>query len=246
MFCFSVKGAGVTASFRVPETHTFHQTLPLPSKTMQIGLMGAALGLSIQETHAFANENSIQVSVSGKAKGTMKDLWNYRKVTTKSFSEAEMKSRPHYSVLTREYLVYPEFHFIYAAEDSAILQKIRDAFCHPVYALTAGNSDDLLKIVSVSEVSAYSPVMLSEFEHTILPGDAASKCRYDVRSLLRDKPVTFSLRMPEVYTLPTGFTFDGDVRTGVNLLPFTFISHKVTLSEPVEGYVIDGKNFVLY
>ena len=108
MYCLYVKGVGVTASFRVPETHTFHQTLPLPSRTMMIGLMGAALGLSIADAHSFVRENGISVSVYGKSRGMMKDLWNYRKVTTKSFSESEMKSRPHYSVLTREYLVYPE------------------------------------------------------------------------------------------------------------------------------------------
>ena len=246
MYCFSVSGVGVTASFRVPETHTFHQTLPLPSRTNQIGLMGAALGLSIQEVHAFAEKNGIKVSVCGKAKGIMKDLWNYRKVTTKAFNETEMKSRPHYSVLTREYLAYPTFEFVYASENPEALTQVREAFLHPVYALTAGNSDDLLKITAVSEIEDVKASMLCEFENTILPGDMASQCRYDVKSLLRDTPVTFSLRMPEVFSLPTGFTFDGDVRTGVNVSPFTFVSYKVSLREPVEGYVVNGKNYLLY
>ena len=246
MYCLYVKGVGVTASFRVPETHTFHQTLPLPSRTMMIGLMGAALGLSVADAHSFVRENGIFVSVYGKSLGMMKDLWNYRKVTTKSFSESEMKSRPHYSVLTREYLVYPEFMFVYASEDVDSLSRIRDAFKRPVYALTAGNSDDLLKVTEVSDVQTLSPQMLAEFEHTVLPGDVASKCKYDLQSILKGTPVTFSFHMPEVYSLPRDFTFEGEIRTGVNVSPFTFIRNKVSVSEPIEGFVVDGKNLVLY
>lgn len=246
MYCFYVKGVCITASFRVPETHTFHQTLPLPSKTMMIGLMGAALGLSVEEAHTFSNENGIYVSVYGKSKGIMRDLWNYRKVTVKNYSEEQIKSRAHYSVLTREFLVYPKFMFVYASENKDAIVKIHNAFMQPVYALTAGNSDDLLKITEISDVSDVNSDKLSKFENTVLPGDLSSKCKYDVKSLLMNKPVTFSLRMPEVFSLPTGFTFNGDVRSGVNLSPFTFISHEVNLSEPIDGYVLDGKNFVVY
>jgi len=247
MFCFYVKGTGVTASFRVPETHTFHQTLPLPSRTMMIGLMGAALGLSLEEAHQFADESGIRVSVSGTHQGIMKDLWNYRKVKTNNkFSAEKLKSRPHYSVLTREYLVYPSFTFVYAAETKEKLEMIRRAFESPVYALTAGNSDDLLKIQKISSIEDAQSEVLAEFENTVLPGDVSSLCTYDVKALLKDKPITFSLKMPEVFSLPTGFSFKGDIRTGVKPRPFTFVSNPVSLKEPLHGYVIGGKNYVLY
>ncbi|RBQ24047.1 MAG: hypothetical protein ALMCE001_14610 [Methanocorpusculum sp. MCE] len=246
MFCFYVKGTGVTASFRVPETHTFHQTLPLPSRTMMIGLMGAALGLSLDEAHQFADESGIRVSVSGTHQGVMKDLWNYRKVTTKEFSAEELKNRPNYSVLTREYLVYPSFTFVYAAETKENLEKVRRAFESPVYALTAGNSDDLLKIQKVSPIEDAQSEVLATFENTVLPGDVSSLCTYDVKALLKDKPITFSLKMPEVFSLPTGFSFKGTIRTGVKPRAFTFVSNPVSLKEPLHGYVIGGKNYVLY
>ncbi|MCK9314097.1 MAG: type I-E CRISPR-associated protein Cas5/CasD [Methanocorpusculum sp.] len=246
MFCFYVKGTGVTASFRVPETHTFHQTLPLPSRTMMIGLMGAALGLSLEDAHTFAEKNKILVSVSGTHEGIMKDLWNYRKVTTKEFSAEELKSRPNYSVLTREYLVNPSFTFVYAAETKENLEEAQRAFESPVYALTAGNSDDLLKVQKVSSIEEIRSEVLSEFENTVLPGDVSSLCTYDVKAFLKDKPVTFSLKMPEVFSLPTGFSFKGNIRTGVKPGPFTFVSNPVSLKEPLHGYVIGGKNYVLY
>jgi len=248
MYCFYVKGTGITASFRVPETHTFHQTLPLPSKTMMIGLMGAALGFSIQEVHAFAREQGILVSVSGTHKGFMKDLWNYRKVTVKEkdFSQEKIKNRHHYSVITREYLVFPLFTFVYASESKEPLEKIRDAFSHPVYALTAGNSDDLLKIEFCSEINDVQPEKLVDFKNTILPGDMTQRFKYDIKSMIQEKPVTFSLRMPEVFSLPTDFSFDGDIRIGIEKRHFTFIRDQVTLHEPVDGYRIEGENYVFY
>lgn len=208
--------------------------------------MGAALGLSLEDAHTFAEENGILVSVSGTHRGIMKDLWNYRKVTTKEFSDEQLKNRPHYSVLTREYLVYPSFTFVYAAETPDKLEMIRKAFESPVYALTAGNSDDLLKTQKISSIEEVQESVLAEFEHTVLPGDVSSLCTYDVKALLMDKPITFSLRMPEVFSLPTGFSFRGSIRTGVKPRPFTFVSNPVSMKEPLKGYVIGGKNYVLY
>jgi CRISPR-associated protein Cas5t len=246
MYCFYLNGKGITASFRVPETHTFHQTLPLPPKTMMVGLMGAALGFSVQEAHTFAREHGILVSISGTHKGFMKDLWNYRKVTSKEFSRDEMKTRPHYSVLTREYLVYPSFTFVYASEKCESLEKVRDAFTHPVYALTAGNSDDLLKVQFISEIKELQAEKLAEFKNTILPGDMSQYCTYDIESMIRDKHVTFSVKMPEVFSLPTTFSFAGEMRIGIESRPFTFIRDQITLRESIDGYRIEENNYVLY
>ena len=93
MYCLYVKGVGVTASFRVPETHTFHQTLPLPSRTMMIGLMGAALGLSVADAHSFVRENGIFVSVYGKSQGMMKDLWKSRRISARSISQTQREKQ---------------------------------------------------------------------------------------------------------------------------------------------------------
>jgi len=246
MYCFYINGVGITASFRVPETHTFHQTLPLPPRTTLIGLMGAALGLSLEKAHEFAKKSNILVSVSGSHKGMMKDLWNYRKVTNKEITPEKMKKREHYSVLTREYLVYPEFTFVYASENKAELEKVWKSFHSPVYALTAGNSDDLLKIRDISEIEEVEQKEVNFFSNTVLPGNLSDKCKYDVKSLLKDKPITYSLKMPEVFTLPTDFAFNGEIRSGIKKEAFTFVSSQVNLEEPLQGYLIGDQNYILY
>lgn len=243
MFSFSVQAVAITASFRVPETHTFHQTLPLPPRTTIVGIIGAALGKKLADAHAFVDQYEVQVSVCGKHKGIMKDLWNYRKLTNNEYSSDEIRQRNHYSVLIREYLFDNQFTFFFASENKDPLNIINDAFLSPYYALTAGNSDDLLKICTVSEVREIHPEKIYRFENTVIPGDVSRSYKHDID--LRKVPITQTLYTPQVFLLPTKFEFKGDERRVIERKPFTFISTPVTLSNPLDGYCMDGKAVVL-
>jgi len=243
MFIFSVEGAALTASFRVPETHTFHQTLPLPPPTTLIGLSGAALGLALPSAYQFMKEHGIKVGVYGTHRGRIRDLWNYRKLTNKSYSVEDVKNRMHYSVLIREYLFDNEFFFYYGAEDRAALEQVHAAFHAPIYALTAGNSDDLLKIRRISPIIDFISEPLAQFEHTVIPGDF-SRVHRPVVDFLK-LPITQTFSTPQVFQLPTGFTFEGEQRRTNGRALFTFISSPVVLEQPVDGYTIDGRHVVL-
>jgi len=245
MFSFSVSGRAATASFRVPETHTFHQTLPLPPKTTIIGMTGAALGLSLPEVHEFTAEHGLRVGVRGLHKGRMRDLWNYRKVTGKEkrYTPEDVRNRRHYSILIREYLTDCDFMFFFGAESTEPLEMIREAMKSPVYALTAGNSDDLLKITTITPINEVNAELLAQFDHTILPGDLSAECTPAVD--FRQLPVTQTVDTPQTFLLPTAFEFEGDQRTVTERMKFTFVGSPVTLQTPVMGYVIDGKRVVL-
>jgi len=245
MFSFYVSGKAATASFRVPETHTFHQTLPLPPKSTVIGMMGAALGLPLHEAHSFASSNGILIGVRGSHKGLMRDLWNYRKVTgkEKKYTPADIRNRKHYSILIREFLTDCNFTFVFGAESIEPLKEIRSAMKEPVYALTAGNSDDLLKTTNISPVQDVKAEPVTKFDHTIIPGDVSTQCTpaIDFRTL----PVTQTVDTPQVFLLPTQFSFEGDKRTVTERKHFTFIGSGVVLDNPVTGYTIDNTHFVM-
>ncbi|WOX55740.1 MULTISPECIES: CRISPR-associated protein Cas5 [unclassified Methanoculleus] len=242
MFAFSVTGRAITASFRVPETHTFHQTLPLPPRPTIIGMMGAALGLDLKSAHRFADEHEIAVSVCGDHQGTMRDLWNYRKVTIKDYDPEKIRKRLHYSILIREYLYDCSFTFFFGSPSREALEEVRNALRSPVYALTAGNSDDLIKITAVSGVVEAETAALTEFEHTILPGDVSTRCTptIDFTTL----PITTTIVSPQVFLLPTRFAFEGDRRVVLERQPFTFVRSPVRLSEPMDGYIIDNHRVI--
>jgi len=243
MFAFSVTGRAITASFRVPETHTFHQTLPLPPRTTIIGMMGAALGLDLWSAHEFAERNEILVSVWGDHRGIMRDLWNYRKVTIKEYDEESIKSRNHYSILIREYLYDCDFAFFFGSPSPNALEEVQEAMMSPVYALTAGNSDDLLKVTAVSETREIKTTPLKVFDHTILPGDVSTRCTPSVD--FTKLPITVTVSSPQVFLLPTRFAFEGDQRVVLERQPFTFVRSPVNVSEPMEGYLIDNHAVIL-
>src|SRR5690606_32592568 len=95
MYCFCIKAYSETASFRLPETHTFQKTLPLPPLTSIIGLLGAAMGLSYAESSKFYYSNHLKVGVIGTSQSRVNDLWKYQKIKSKETVSA---------VLTREIL----------------------------------------------------------------------------------------------------------------------------------------------
>jgi len=245
MFSFSITAKAITASFRVPETHTFHQTLPLPPKTTIVGMIGAALGKRLDAAHAFVEQNNILVSVYGTHEGLMKDLWNYRKLTgkEKKFTPEDIKNRMQYSILIREFLYSNNFIFFFASEKIEPLTQLKEAFGSPYYALTAGNSDDLLKICVISDIRDVKTEKILRFENTLLPGDISKSYKYDID--LKKIPIIQTLYTPQVFLLPTKFEFKGEERRVIERKPFTFISTPVTLSNPIDGYCIDGKAVVL-
>lgn len=245
MFLFSIKGIAITASFRVPETHTFHQTLPLPPKTTITGMIGAAIGLNLENAHRYVDENCILVGVYGKHKGMMKDLWNYRKLTgkEKNYTSEDIKNRKHYSILIREYLCYNDFFIYFASEKIKPVEDLRKAFLSPVYPLTAGNSDDLLKICEISDISILNAEKINQFEYTIIPGDVSKSYKPDID--FNSIPITTTVYTPQVFLLPTRFEFKGEERRVVKRKPFTFVSSPVIIENAIEGYVIDGKKVVL-
>jgi CRISPR-associated protein Cas5t len=246
MFIFSVKGVALTASFRLPETHTFHQTLPLPPKTTIVGMIGAAMGLGLADAHDYADKNNIHVGVVGKHRGMMKDLWNYRKITgkEKNYTEGDIKNRKHFSVLIREYLFDCEITLFFGSGKRVAVEDLREAFKSPFYALTIGNSDDLFKVQKISEVFEESAKEWKHFENTILPGECSAAYRPDID--LKAMPVTESINAPQVYLLPTKFTFNGEERRVAERKPFTFIGSPVELTSSVKAYVVNSIGVVLH
>ena len=234
MFLITVEGVTVTASFRIPESHTFHQTLPLPPITALVGMTGAALGLSFEEAFNFREENNIQLGVTGRHKGQILDLWKYHKIKA-----GEVIS----DVLLREYLADFSMKLTIGAEDKKVLTRVREGFLNPCYALTAGNSDDLLKVCCVGEIKEAKELLSSEFSYTVLPGDYTGV--YEPLLDLRKTPITETIRAPRVFLLPTAFSFSGKERRIARREHFTFIGSPIQLKEPIPAFRVEKEAVVL-
>ena len=234
MFAFIVKGFSVTASFRIPESHTFQQTLPLPPITTLTGLMGAATGLGFEEAMAFREQKNILFGIIGSSKGEMKDLWKYNKIK----SAESLKD-----VLIREYLTDFSLTIALASKNQAILSEVRDCFCNPRYALTLGNSDDLLKIKYIGSIVGAVDEQYSVFENTILAGDQTLD--YESAIDLKNTPITYRIRAPQVFLLPTAFNFNGEERRVRERKQFTFVGSPIKLKNPISAYKVEDILFHL-
>lgn len=223
-----------TASFRLPETHTFHKTLPLPPYTSCVGLLGASLGLPLPDAYAWVEEHGVQIGVAGRDRGWFKDLWKYQKVKTDQVIS---------DVLLREYRVDLTCQFVYAVEDRETAEAIADAFRKPAYPLTAGHSDSLL-IVRSSTVAERDPVPLDCLSFCVVPGDLSSRYRVP-ENLLTELPLTATIRAPQVVSLPTAFVFEGDRRDVITRETFTFVGHPIELNEPMSGFLCNERTVVL-
>ncbi len=229
MFAFSIKAFATTASFRIPESHTFQQTLPLPPITSLSGLMGAAIGLSFESAMKYRENNSVLFGVIGFSLGEMRDLWKYNKIK----SGESLKD-----VLIREYLSDLTLNIIIGSENKSALLEVRDGFHNPRYALTAGNSDDLLKIIRISNISDAKKGSCRDFENTILPGNKTVE--YDSLIDLKNTPITQKVHAPQVFLLPTAFDFDGEERRISKREQFTFVGSPIRLKNALTSYEFDG------
>lgn len=237
-----VNTRAMLAAFRIPETQTFHQTLPLPPITTCVGILGAALGKEYTDIFNFASQQGIFFGVSGDNRGETKDLWNYRKVTTKEkkFTREDIRKRKNYSIVLKEYLFDCRFDLYFGHEEPNLVLQFAQAFKNPVFPLTAGNSDDLLKIESVNVHDCRQSAQVV-FKNTIISGDLAGK--YSVSSDVFLKPVYETIKSPRTFSLPVEFSFNNGIRKVTQRRSFTFVGDKITLTEPVAAYCINEENF---
>lgn len=234
MFAFTIKAFAITASFRIPESHTFQQTLPLPPITTLTGLMGAAIGVSFEEAMEIREEKGILFGVIGSSKGEMRDLWKYNKVK----SGESLKD-----VLIREYLTDFSLFIAVGSNDKVILSKIKDVFYCPHYALTVGNSDDLLKVCRISDIMEAEEKESLDFKNTVLPGDQTPE--YESLIDLKKTPIIYKVRAPQVFLLPTAFNFYGEERRVKKREQFTFVGSPIRLKKPILVHLVNEEVFVL-
>ncbi len=234
MYYIKISTFAPTTSFRIPETHTFQQTLPLPPPTTLIGLLGAALGLSFEQAMHYKKKNKIRFGITGKSEGKYKDLWKYRKIKQGQILSA---------VLLREYLYNFQMELYITADDLSIMKEVKTSFQNPYYALTLGSSDDLLKIIKVGDIKETEETFISNFRDTILPGDYSAN--YIANYKIEEIPLLQEIYAPQVHLLPTDFDFDGEKRHIRKREPFTIVNIPIKLKEPIQGLYVGGREVAL-
>jgi CRISPR-associated protein Cas5t len=232
-----VEAIAPVGSWRPPEAMTFHRTYPLPPYTSIVGMLGAAMGIELYEAFAFVKAKNVQLGVGGWSAGMMKDLWKIQKLGDK----AEVGS----AILLREHCIDVRLVLLFDANSSKTIESLKSAFEHPLFPLTAGQNDSILRVVATQIVDLLT-VEKSTIHSVMLFTELTPEYRTAVD--LHALPLTHTIRAPIVERIPSTFSFD---ETGKRQLSgrslVTFVADPVTVPTEhcVTGYQVETKSSFL-
>ncbi len=232
---FYLVGISQTSSFRFPDSQVFHPTLPLPPYSTLIGLAGSACGMKFDQVFTYFKDYQIRVGIIGKSEGKMRDLWRYYKIKNDGIKP---------DVLIREYLYQFSFSVFYSCVNYKVLNALRECFKNPVYALTLGNSDDLIKINKISKIIDVIPEETINIGNTIFKGNLIK--HIDSDSLRKDNYEVEEGKFFLISNLPVDFSFkENNERRVLKKEVFSFILTFLKLNKPIETFKFDSYNVPL-
>jgi len=231
-----VEAIAPIGSWRPPEAMTFHRTYPLPPYTSVVGFMGAALGLSLPDAFLFVKDHGTRVGIGGWSSGLMKDLWKHQKLGDKETISA---------ILLREHCIDVRLLFVFAADNPDVLERLKRSFDCPVFPLTAGQSDAMLRVVA-THLTDHSTVESVTVHSTLLYNELTPDYRTALD--LANVPLTHTIRAPIVERIPIAFDFDefgNRVLSGRALV--TYVTDPVTVPHEhrVTGYLVETRSAFL-
>ncbi|WKZ17791.1 MAG: CRISPR-associated protein Cas5 [Candidatus Jettenia sp. CY-1] len=235
-----IEVVGKVNSFRLADHHTYQRSYLFPPKTTICGMIGSALGYSAGEV----NEKLLDTLGIGiylkKFDGETKDLWKYKKIkartdTDKTEDTVVIDGTQYFgAILVREWLFIPRYIIYLSSSENSILRDIGKALEHPVYALSLGREDELIKIITIQEVTLTYQNNLY-YNNTVLPFNIFTEgYEIDVSSLVPGQRII----PPGIEKIPVKFRYDGETREAVRYETVTsFIN--VSLKPKVRhgGYV---------
>lgn len=228
-----------TSSFRDPNTHLYQETLPAPSPTCIVGLAGAALGLDFKDSLDFFKKNKIGLGCIIRKEGFGKDLWRYTKI---KISTKEVTS----DILIREFFYGVNAKLFFACNNNSIIDRLFMSFNEPYYALTLGNSDDLVKIMSIDIVEEVIQQVKRNVKNTWIAENRIKDYELDWE-YIKSIPIKISIKPPIVKNLPVDFKFnENKERVATKYLKFTFFEEAHLLKKPVKVYSFNNNLVPLF
>lgn len=212
-----IEVVGKVNSFRLADHHTYQKSYLFPPKTTICGMVGSALGYSAGEV----NEKLLDTLGIGiylkKFEGETRDLWKYKKIkartdTDKTEDTVVIDGTQYFgAILMREWLFIPRYVIYISSSETSMLKDIRMALEHPVYALSLGREDELIKIISIQLIKLTYQDNL-HYTNTVLPFNIFTEgYEIDISSLVPGQRII----PPSIEKIPTKFRYDGEIREAV-------------------------------
>jgi CRISPR-associated protein Cas5t len=244
-----IKCIGSLNSFRLPDFHTYHKTLPLPPKPTIAGMLGSAAGLSPEEVNErlLLESNFFRVGILGKSRGKANDLWQIRKFDNKtitSYKKGEVSTPYKTAVIVRELLYDSHFTLYLSFKNASDFDFYFEQLKNPSWALSLGREDELVKVIAISIVSCVK-VANQPLNNTVFIG---SKYGLDSSFIKESNGINLLSKAPTISKLPQKFSYKGGVREAVSFESYVFVDDipvTATNQEPCYFDSEDGTYFQL-
>lgn len=226
-------------SFRQPDFHTYHKTLPLPPKTTIAGMLGSALGISPKEVNdEWLKKDRFKVGIVGKANGKANDLWQIRKYETKqiaAYNKGTEATPYKTAVIVRELLYASEFNIYLSFSERQDQDIVFKKLINPECALSLGREDELIRIIETKQIGLGELEELV-FVNTILPYDindnqySLPNLNFSGGNILNEAPKTVKLPISFAYKATS------ETREADTFQIFTFVSGLTVKPDNNKGY----------
>lgn len=241
-----IKCSGCLNSFRQPDFHTYHKTLPLPPKTTVAGMIGSALGISPESVNEeWLQNNRFEMGIVGKNNGKANDLWQIRKYESKqikSYQNGEESTPYKTAVIIRELLYASEFTLYLHFENEGDFELVSAKIRNPEWALSLGREDELVLIKEVKQIDLDETTDIS-FCNTVLPIDFTT-IPYDI--VLKTEKLSDNLidEAPKSIKLPIAFSYNKDTgaREANEFQTFSFIYNLPVKLKESKGFYDEELN----
>ncbi|HOK39368.1 MAG TPA: CRISPR-associated protein Cas5 [Bacteroidales bacterium] len=237
---------GSMNSFRQPDFHTYHKTLPLPPKTTVAGMIGSALGISPEKVNdEWLKNNRFQMGIVGKNNGKASDLWQIRKYTDRYIKDyiKGKNQYPYFSaVIVRELLYSSEFILYLHFEDENDYELVSSKFRNPEWALSLGREDELVLIKEIRQINLEEKSNIS-FCNTVLPIDF-TKTPYEIVFNMQNTSGNLLDEAPKSIKLPITFSYNDDgARESNEYQQFSFIFNLPIKPKDSRGFYDEELNY---
>ncbi len=219
-----IKCVGSLNSFRLPDFHTYHKTLPLPPKPTVAGMLGSAAGLSPEEVNdrLLKGNRQFAVGVVGRSFGRTNDLWQIRKYENKTiaaYKKGDVDKPYKTSVIVRELLYGSVISLYLSFTDESERAFFFEKLNHPEWAVSLGREDELVRITALEQIEC-DTVPQAFFSNTILP---ARRFELDARSIRQSAGINLLAKAPTVVNLPAEFTYSNGTREATRFESYVFV-----------------------
>lgn len=227
----------MTASFRDPNTHLYHETILSPPPSTLVGFAGAALGKEYKDVFEYFKDNKISVGCITNFEGMGKDLWNYNKIKSSGVIT---------DIVMREFLYKIEGDIFYACEDEKIVEELFYAFNNPYFALSLGSSDEIIKIIKIEKCIDIRKTQSNKITNTWIPGNLINEFELDWEKV-KSLPIKSTIKPPIIKNLPIDFSFSKNgEREAIRLSKFTFLGDVHQLKQSISTYRFYDKETPLF